>query len=173
MKMSTRRLFPCSHRPYAHVVRELPFVDEHRVHVRAPLPRTHDVVSQLAHRLADRHAPRPFVTAWRLEPASGFAITSSTSERIVLAGHHRFARYELAFELHPTNDGVEVCARTSAEFHGTTGRLYRALVIGSGGHGVAVRAMLRKIWQTAQNRSPSGSSSRRMTDECPSRARVS
>jgi hypothetical protein len=131
-------------------VSALAFVDDHRVHVSAPVEQTWDAVSKLARRLAERPAPRAFAALWRLEPPSGFAITSSSSERIVLVGHHRFARYELAFELRPTDDGVEVCGRTSAEFPGAAGRLYRALVIGSGGHGVAVRAMLRQIRRAAE-----------------------
>jgi hypothetical protein len=129
---------------------ELPFIDDHRVQVRAPVERTWAAVSKVARRLAGRPAPRAFVALWGLEPPSGFAVTSSSSERIVLAGHHRFARYELAFELRPTENGVEVCGRTSAEFPGAAGRLYRALVISSGGHGIAVRAMLRRIREAAE-----------------------
>lgn len=130
---------------------ELPFIDDHRVHVHAPVEETRAAIVKLAGRLAGRPAPRAFVSLWRLEPPSGFAIeASSSSERIVLSGHHRFARYELAFELHSTSEGVDVCGRTSAEFPGAAGRLYRALVIGSGGHGVAVRAMLRRIRRAAE-----------------------
>jgi hypothetical protein len=132
-------------------VSALPFIDDHRVIVRAPTQQTWDAVSKLARRLAERPAPRRFVTLWQLEPPSGFAITSSSSERIVLVGRHRFARYELAFELRPTDNGVEVSGRTSAEFPGAAGRLYRALVIGSGGHGVAVRAMLGRMRQAAES----------------------
>jgi hypothetical protein len=132
-------------------VSTLPFIDEHGVLVRAPLARTWDAVTKLARRLAERRAPRAFAALWQLEPATGFAITSSQApERIALVGHHRFARYELAFELHPIGEGVEVCARTSAEFPGAAGRLYHALVIGSGGHGIAVRAMLRQIRRAAE-----------------------
>ena len=129
----------------------LPFVDEHRVRVRAPVARAWEAVTRLARRLAERPAPRAFAALWQLEPASGFAVaTSAAPERIALVGQHRFARYELAFELRPADDGVDVCARTSAEFPRGAGRLYRALVIGSGGHGVAVRAMLRKIRRVAE-----------------------
>jgi hypothetical protein len=129
----------------------MPFIDEHGVHVHAPLSRTWDAVTKAARRLAERPAPRAFAALWQLEPATGFAIASSSApERIALVGHHRFARYELALELHETGDGVEVCARTSAEFPGAAGRLYHALVIGTGGHSVAVRAMLRQIRRAAE-----------------------
>lgn len=129
----------------------LAFIDEHCVAVHAPLARTWDAVTKVASRLTDRPLPRALASLWRLEPAAGFAITSSaTRERIALTGHHRFAEYELAFELRPTQDGVEVRARTSAEFPGAAGRLYRALVIGSGGHRVAVGAMLRRVRRAAE-----------------------
>jgi hypothetical protein len=132
-------------------VSALPLIDDHRVHVRAPMEQTRDAVSKLVRRLAGRPAPRAFVALWRLEPPSGFAVTSSAPDRIVLVGHHRFSHYELAFELRPTDDGgVDVCGRTSADFPGAAGRLYRAVVIGSGGHGVAVRAMLRRIKRAAE-----------------------
>jgi hypothetical protein len=132
-------------------VSTLAFIDEHSVEVHAPLARTWDAVTKLASRLAERPLPRAFAWLWQLEPAAGFAITSSsTPERMGLSGRHRFADYELAFELHPTQDGVEVRARTSADFPGTAGRLYRALVIGSGGHRVAVAAMLRRIRRAAE-----------------------
>jgi hypothetical protein len=131
-------------------VSALPFIDSHRLEVHAPLEQAWAALSTLARRLAERPAPRAFVSLWHLDPPGGFAIQSSSSDRIALAGRHRFARYELAFELHPTESGVEVHARTSAEFPGAAGRVYRALVIGSGGHGVAVRSMLRRIRQAAE-----------------------
>jgi hypothetical protein len=105
----------------------------------------------VARRLAERPAPRALAALWQLEPATVFTVASSSaSERITLVGQHRFARYELALELHPTGDGVEVCAGTSAEFPGAAGRLYQAVVIGTGGHRVVVRMMLRRIRRAAE-----------------------
>jgi hypothetical protein len=130
----------------------LPFVDDHRVHVRAPVEQARDAIAKLARRVVARPAPRAFVALWRLEPRSGFAITSSSPDGVVLAGHHRFARYALALEVRATDDGAEVVARTYAAFPGAAGRAYRALVIGTGGHGVAVRAMLRRIRRSAERR---------------------
>ncbi len=135
---------------------ELLLVDNHSVHVRAPMDQTRNAVMKVVRRLTGRPAPGLFVALWRLEPASGFAIASSSPDRIALVGHHRFSRYELAFELRPEDDGVELCGRTSAEFPGAAGRVYRALVIGSGGHGVTVRAMLRQIRKAAEERARSG-----------------
>jgi hypothetical protein len=107
--------------------------------------------------------PQPLVAAWGLEqPARsgdwtsnvsvgdtvpGFAVTEADPPRLlILRGRHRFSRYELRFELDPLKRGcVEVHAKTSATFPGVHGRIYRALVIGSGGHRVAVRRMLTSI----------------------------
>jgi hypothetical protein len=139
------RLVPRPPRPYQRIVSALPFIDEHRVHVRASVEQARDAVEKIVQRLATQSVPRVFAALWRLEPASGFAVAESSGERIVLVGRHRFARYELGFEVRAAEGGAEVWARTSGEFPGALGWLYRVLVIGSGGHGVAVRGMLRGI----------------------------
>lgn len=124
----------------------LPFVDEHVIHTKASAEKRRAAIAKVAHAMARRAAPRAFAALWHLEPVSGFAVEEETPERVTLVGRHRFSRYELAFEI----DGDTVRARTSAEFPGVAGRLYRALVIGSGGHRLAVRSMLRKIRRRAE-----------------------
>lgn len=111
--------------------------------------------TQFGHQL-----PQRLVAAWGLEQPTrsgdwtngisvgdtvpGFAVTETDPPRLLtLRGRHRFSRYELRFELnslHP--DRVEVHAITSAAFPGVHGQIYRALVIGTGGHHIAVRRML-------------------------------
>jgi hypothetical protein len=44
-----------------------------------------------------------------------------------------------------------IAARSSAEFPGLHAKLYRAVVIGSGGHGVGVRGILRSIKAEAEH----------------------
>jgi hypothetical protein len=61
----------------------------------------------------------------------------------VLRGRHRFSDYSLTFVV----DGERVRALTHAAFPGVLGRLYRAAVIGSGGHRIVVKRLLRKIAQ--------------------------
>jgi hypothetical protein len=61
--------------------------------------------------------------------------------RLALRGRHRFSRYELTFVL---ADG-ELRAQTRAAFPGIHGRLYRAAVIGTGGHRILTRRLLRRI----------------------------
>jgi hypothetical protein len=129
----------------------LPYIDEHGTHVGATPERTwaalqHVVAGHLTLRL-----PGPLVRLWGLEPAAGFAIAEEDApRRMALRGRHRFARYELAFELDPAPGGVTVRARTSAAFPGLKGRLYRALVIDSRGHVLAVRRVLRQITRAAE-----------------------
>jgi hypothetical protein len=81
----------------------------------------------------------------------GFHVVDSAPPRqLTLRGSHRFARYALRFELDAASpDSVAVHATTFAEFPGVLGRLYRALVIGSGGHRVVVQRMLASIARRA------------------------
>ncbi len=129
----------------------LPLIDEHRREVRATPGRTWDAVVAFVHAGLLRPAPTSFVRLWRLSPASGFAIAEESPPRhLVLRGQHRFSRYELAFDVAPGSGSVVLTARTAAEFPGISGSVYRALVIGSGGHGVIVRHMLRRIAKSAE-----------------------
>ncbi|GAB3662181.1 hypothetical protein [Glycomyces tarimensis] len=80
------------------------------------------------------------------EPRSGFAVAREAPGSVLeLSGRHRFSRYRLVFEAFDVGDGTEVSARTFADFPGVRGRVYRALALGSRGHVLAVRGMLRTI----------------------------
>jgi hypothetical protein len=119
--------------------------------VAATPEQTWDAVAKLVRRRLTRPAPPAFVALWKLEPRSGFAIEEEEAPRhLALRGRHRFSRYELSFDVQPGPGGVTVRARTSAEFPGLAGKAYRALVIGSGGHRLAVRQMLRQIARAAE-----------------------
>lgn len=72
----------------------------------------------------------------------GFRVVETDpGRRLALAGRHRFSRYQLTFVL----DDDRLRAQTHATFPGVLGRLYRAAVIGSGGHRVVTRRLLRQI----------------------------
>ena len=127
------------------------YVDEHRRSVAATPQRTWDAVVEFVRVRLTRPAPAAFAALWRLEPKSGFAVVEETAPRhLALHGQHRFSRYELTFDVEPGPDGVTLSARTSAEFFGWAGRTYRALVIGSGGHRLIVRRMLKQIARAAE-----------------------
>ena len=76
------------------------------------------------------------------EAVPGFRVEESEpGRRLALRGRHRFANYALTFVV----DGDRLRAQTNAAFPGILGRLYRAAVIGSGGHRLVTRHLLRRI----------------------------
>ncbi|MGK8558534.1 hypothetical protein [Nocardia gipuzkoensis] len=65
---------------------------------------------------------------------------------MAIRGEHWFSKYQLIFELDEEGPSrTRVRARSFAEFPGLPGKIYRALVIGTGGHRMTVRWMLRRI----------------------------
>ncbi len=85
--------------------------------------------------------------AWAADPPSGFRIAEERlCERVVLEGRHRFSRYRLVFTLTDGPPGsTRLTATSYGDFPGLPGKAYRALVIGTRGHVLAVRRMLRTI----------------------------
>lgn len=119
--------------------RSLPHVDEHSQQIEAP-PE------------AVWHALQRHLSAWTFR--RGFRVAERREEeRVTLAGHHPFSRYELRFEIEDLGAGrTRLRAITDAAFPGPHGRIYRALVIGTGGHRVVVRRMLGGIAGSATRR---------------------
>lgn len=87
------------------------------------------------------------------EPRAGFEIAERASpDRLALVGRHRFAHYQLAFDLTEAAGGTtHLRATTHAEFPGVRGRIYRALVIGTRLHVVATTRILRAIRRCAES----------------------
>lgn len=146
-------------------VAALPFVDEHSLLVRAPASAVWDALGRSlpSTRAAQRYAA--LVGAEDQRPsgdplaagsvAPGFHVREADPpRRVVLVGRHRFSAYSLTFVLDEEAGGTRLSARTDARFPGVLGALYRAAVIRSGGHRVAVRRWLRRIARTAEARSP-------------------
>ena len=118
--------------------------------------------------------PGPLIAAWGLEPSRrtgswiwsvaegdtivGFGVAKASAPRLlVLRGRHRFSRYELRCEI--TDDatgGAVLHAHTSAEVPGAMGRMYRGMVIGTGGHRLAVRRLLGRVARRARRESARG-----------------
>ena len=85
------------------------------------------------------------------ETLAGFRVASADPpRRLALEGRHRFSRYGLTFEIEPAREGSRVRAVTHAEFPGLRGRLYRAAVVGSGGHRIITRRLLKSIARRAE-----------------------
>jgi hypothetical protein len=122
-----------------------PFVDEHRIEIAAP----RGLVWTALRRYVDSslRLAGPMRRLLRTEPPAGFEVTREVPNRhLALAGRHRFARYLLAFDLADGAAGMTLLsARTYAAFPGPHGRAYRAVVIGTRGHVVAVKHILRGI----------------------------
>jgi len=90
-----------------------------------------------------------------LEPGSsitGFRIARADAPvELVLEGEHRFSRYALIFHLEPLpGERSRVRAQTRAVFPGLRGHAYRALVIGTHGHVLAVKRLLRAVRAQAE-----------------------
>ncbi|MGW7265073.1 hypothetical protein [Streptomyces sp. NPDC054842] len=95
---------------------------------------------------ADRTAsgPRPLAEG---STFPGFRVAAAQPGReLVLEGRHRFSSYALVFRLEPLGPGRSLLrAETRAVFPGPSGRVYRALVVASGGHAVGMRRLLAGI----------------------------
>jgi hypothetical protein len=82
---------------------------------------------------------------------AGFHVARTEPPReLALEGRHRFSRYRLSFEIEPRGARTRIRAVTHAEFPGVRGRLYRVLVVGSGGHRIMTRRVLKSIARRAE-----------------------
>ena len=126
---------------------ELPYLDEHRIRVAAPRAVVWPALRHYAASSLRIGAGSPLTRLLGTVPRAGFEVAEEVPEqRLGLAGRHRFSRYRLVFALADLPDGgTLVSARSYAVFPGWPGRGYRALVIGTRLHVVAVRNMLRSI----------------------------
>ena len=126
-------------------MKRLPYIDEHAIAIPASPAETWSALLHTMCRNPDDPTTVPF--GFKLEEAS-------PPHRLALRGRHLFAVYRLVFELDPEHDGVRLRALTFAAFPGVHGKAYRALVIGSGGHRIVVRRMLKRVAAVA--RPPAG-----------------
>jgi hypothetical protein len=142
----------------------LPYVDEHAVGVHASERETWEALLATLPRRLDTPASRrvsALLGVEHPEPRGEIGTIGSTLPGFVCAravaptvlallGEHRFSRYALIFRIERTIGGTRLRAETRAEFPGTKGRVYRALVIGTRGHVLAVRRMLRAVKRRAE-----------------------
>lgn len=137
---------------------ELPFVDEHAITIAAPRDRAWRALDRYVARALCRTDRRLLDRILGTASPGGFSIAASVpSERLALAGRHRFARYRLEFELSDNADSTtRLSARTRAVFPGFRGRLYEWLVLGTRLHVVATRHLLRSIRRECEERPEAG-----------------
>jgi hypothetical protein len=116
----------------------LPYIDEHVISVGSDRAATWSALVGMWCRDPDDLSTirSPFFRLHKATPLT----------RLALDGEHPFSVYKLVFGL--SDEGPQrtrLTARTWAHFPGISGRIYRAFVIGTGAHRVAVRRMLRRI----------------------------
>jgi Protein of unknown function (DUF2867) len=119
----------------------LPYIDEHAITVDANRAETWSALLRVMCR--DPHDPAGVPIGFVLDEARHL-------ERLALRGRHPFAIYRWVFELDPLADRgpaarTRVRSATWAHFPGVHGKIYRALVIGTGAHRVAVRWTLKRV----------------------------
>ncbi|WP_297611783.1 hypothetical protein [Nocardia sp.] len=123
----------------------LPYIDQHSTSIAADRTQAWAALLRTTCKNPDDLStlPRGF-TLDEAEPPA----------RLSAKGRHPFSRYRLTFildELDPCT--TRLTARTDAVFPGLHGRIYKALVIGSGLHRLVVRNMLHRIATAAGERS--------------------
>jgi hypothetical protein len=142
----------------------LPLIDEHATEIEAGVD---DVWSALSEQM-DRSfpgmsgyarvvgcvdyassGPRPLAEG---STVPGFRVAAAVPGSVLaLEGRHRFSSYALTFRLeHLAAGRTRLRAESRAAFPGTTGGIYRLLVIGTGGHVVAMRVLLSGIRHRAE-----------------------
>jgi hypothetical protein len=145
----------------------LPRIDEHEISVDVPADEAWPFVIAVFQRLTTRPAWRTLAMALRCKPdratgspdtvgasLPGFRVTRCVAPKEWrLEGGHLFSLYSLTFLItRIDSDHCLVSAESSALFPGFHGAAYRALVIGTGGHVIGVRGILRRIKFEAERR---------------------
>ena len=145
---------------------ELPFIDEFDTTVEASASLVFEATARTVGGSFEGPAARAFSgllgcvhrgTSYTVPPvggqeANGFRVASvRPPTRLVLEGRHRFAVYRLSFFIAPLTEWrSHLRARTDALFPGFKGAVYRALVLGTGGHEIVVRRMLAVVARRAE-----------------------
>lgn len=143
---------------------DLPFIDEHDIEVEASPEAVWAALAAVLPRAFGGRGAMGFARGVGCEEVRhegvfpdrgakviGFHVAASDPPRLLsLRGRHRFARYELAFHIEPDAQGTRLRAVTRAVFPGFRGWCYRTAVIGSRGHVVVVRRLLRSVRRRAE-----------------------
>lgn len=146
--------------------KELPFIDRLAVEVAADRETTWTALVEVLTRslesrgsrlgarvlgssVLEASGPRPLATGASLP---GFRVASvEAPDELVLDGTHRFARHEMVFQLAESGPALtELSVVTQAAFPGPIGKVYRVLVIGSRGHVLATRRLLKAVRREAE-----------------------
>lgn len=93
--------------------------------------------------------PRPLAVG---STVPGFHVVAVDEPgELALAGRHRYSDYALVFRLDELAPGrSRLRAETRAAFPGTSGRLYRTMLVGTRAHVIATRRMLAIVKRAAE-----------------------
>lgn len=136
-----------------------PFIDAHQIVVRATTAAVWDAAADTvvgwggpAWALVARALGCSATRSDFPRTVVGFRVARAERPAVIsLSGEHRFSSYALEFSTSELRDGQTLLrAQTWAEFPGLPGTLYRTLVIGTGGHEIAVRRLLTVIKRRAE-----------------------
>ncbi len=149
-------------------IESLPFVDEHAVSVSATAEETWEaLLATLDTGFSNTRPGQVVVRKLHCSPSGcegepgrigstipGFIVTRAVPPAVLaLMGEHRYSRYALVFRLTERDDApLLLSAETRAEFPGRSGSAYRTLVIGTRGHVLATRSLLRAVRRSAEKR---------------------
>ena len=129
------------------------YVDEHDTTLEVPVDRAWAAVRGYVEDLVAMGSESRLTGLLATDPPAGFAVAAEQAPHLLsLAGRHRFSDYVLDLRVTAHGSpagGSRVTAVTYADFPGPRGRAYRAAVIGSRGHVVAVRRILAAIRERA------------------------
>lgn len=144
----------------------LPFIDEHSTLVRVSAEATWEALVATVGGADGGRLGRAFARGLDCLPLEasgeiprigatipGFIVARSVRPAVLaLMGEHRFSRYALVFTITERfdEDSVHLAAQTRAVFPGRKGRNYRRLVIGTRGHVVVTRTILRSVRRRAE-----------------------
>lgn len=146
-------------------IESLPFVDEHSTTIAATPQDVWEALLVVTGAIGSGPGSSRLARALHCEPIErrgepgrigstvpGFIVTRAVQPAVLaLMGEHRFSRYALIFTTTETPTGeVELSAETRAEFPGRSGSACRALVIGTHGHVVVTRRLLRSARRRAE-----------------------
>jgi hypothetical protein len=146
-------------------IESLPYVDEHWTEIAATADEVWEALVAVVGTSTARHGGTAVARALGCDETErsgkpgrigstipGFVVARSVRPAVLaLLGAHRFSRYALIFRIAETPEGtVLLGAETRAEFPGKTGRLYRTAVIGTRGHVLATRSVLRTVRRRAE-----------------------
>jgi hypothetical protein len=92
--------------------------------------------------------PRPLTEG---STVPGFRVAGAVPGTLLaLEGRHRYSAYALVFRLERIDGRTRLRAESRATFLGLAGGTYRLLVVGSGGHALAVRRLLAAVRHRAE-----------------------